>query len=96
MNRRAFIATSLPVAATGVGRESVASNSTEAPGRMVGMPSSASSAASCDANALLSTFRAPLFFRMVTTGDPIDEGLIIQATRVAQTLAVAHARQLSS
>jgi hypothetical protein len=93
MNRRAFIATSLPVAATGVGRESVASNSTEAPRRMVGTPSSASS---CDANALLSTFRAPLFFRMVTTGDPIDEGLIIQATRVAQTLAVAHARQLSS
>jgi hypothetical protein len=57
----------------------VASNSTEAPGRMVGTLSSASSAASCDANALLSTFRAPLFFRMVTTGDPIDEGLIIQA-----------------
>jgi hypothetical protein len=63
---------------------------------MVGTLSSASSAASCDANALLSTFRAPLFYRMATTGDPIDEGLIIQATRVAQTLAVAHARQLSS
>lgn len=71
----------------------MASNGTEAPGRML---ATLSSAASCDADALLSTFRAPLFFRMVTTGDPIDEGLIIQATRVAQTLAVAHARQLSS
>lgn len=49
--------------------------------------------ADCDANALLTTFRAPLFYRMVTTGDPIDEDLITQAVRV--TLAAAHAGLLS-
>jgi AcrR family transcriptional regulator len=49
--------------------------------------------ANTDTNALLTTFRAPLFYRMVTTGDPIDEGLIAQTTRV--TLAAAHAGLLS-
>jgi AcrR family transcriptional regulator len=46
-----------------------------------------------DPNALLTTFRAPLFYRMVTTGDPIDDGLIAQTTRVA--LAAARAGLLS-
>jgi AcrR family transcriptional regulator len=46
-----------------------------------------------DINGLLTTFRAPLFYRMVTTGDPIDEGLIAQTTRV--TLAAARAGLLS-
>jgi AcrR family transcriptional regulator len=50
--------------------------------------------ADCDANALLTTFRAPLFYRMVTTGDPIDEDLITQAVRVA--LAAARAGLLAS
>jgi AcrR family transcriptional regulator len=50
--------------------------------------------ANCDADALLTTFRAPLFYRMVTTGDPIDEDLITQAARV--TLAAAHAGLLST
>jgi AcrR family transcriptional regulator len=45
--------------------------------------------ANTDANALLATFRAPFFYRMVTTGDPIDEGSIAQTTRV--TLAAARA-----
>jgi AcrR family transcriptional regulator len=49
--------------------------------------------ANTDANALLTTFRAPLFYRMVTTGDPIDEDLVAQATRVA--LAAARAGLLS-
>jgi len=49
--------------------------------------------ANTDTNALLTTFRAPLFYRMVTTGDPIDEGLIAQTTRV--TLAAARAGLLS-
>jgi AcrR family transcriptional regulator len=49
--------------------------------------------ANTDTNALLITFRAPLFYRMVTTGDPIDEGLIAQTTRV--TLAAARAGLLS-
>jgi len=49
--------------------------------------------ANTDANVLLTTFRAPLFYRMVTTGDPIDEGLIAQTTRV--TLAAARAGLLS-
>jgi AcrR family transcriptional regulator len=40
-----------------------------------------------DADALLVTFRAPLFYRLVTTGDPIDEDLIAQSVRV--TLAAA-------
>ncbi|MET0474755.1 MAG: TetR/AcrR family transcriptional regulator [Mycobacterium sp.] len=35
-----------------------------------------------DANGVLTTFRAPLFYRMVTTGDPIDEELIARAARV--------------
>jgi AcrR family transcriptional regulator len=50
--------------------------------------------ANTDADALLTTFRAPLFYRMVTTGDPIDEDLITQAARV--TLAAAHAGLLST
>lgn len=45
--------------------------------------------AGCDAAALLATFRAPLFYQMVTTGDPIDEDLIMRATRVALTAARA-------
>ena len=45
--------------------------------------------ANTDANALLTTFRAPLFYRMVTTGDAIDDDLIAQSTRV--TLAAARA-----
>jgi AcrR family transcriptional regulator len=49
--------------------------------------------ADTDTNALLTTFRAPLFYRMVTTGDPIDDALIAQATRVA--LAAARAGLLS-
>jgi AcrR family transcriptional regulator len=49
--------------------------------------------ANTDTNALLTTFRAPLFYRMVTTGDPIDDGLIAQTTRV--TLAAARAGLLS-
>ena len=49
--------------------------------------------ANTDTNALLTTFRAPLFYRMVTTGDPIDEDLIAQTTRV--TLAAARAGLLS-
>jgi AcrR family transcriptional regulator len=49
--------------------------------------------ADTDANALLTTFRAPLFYRLVTTGDPIDEDLITQAAHV--TLAAARARLLS-
>ena len=49
--------------------------------------------ANTDANALLVTFRAPLFYRMVTTGDPIDEDSIAQTTRV--TLAAARAGLLS-
>jgi AcrR family transcriptional regulator len=49
--------------------------------------------ADTDANALLTTFRAPLFYRLVTTGDPIDEELITQAARV--TLTAARARLLS-
>jgi AcrR family transcriptional regulator len=48
----------------------------------------------CDADALLTTFRAPLFYRMVTTGDPIDEDLITQSVRV--TLAAAHAGLLAT
>jgi AcrR family transcriptional regulator len=46
-----------------------------------------------DTNALLTTFRAPLFYRMVTTGDPIDDDLIALATRVA--LAAARAGLLA-
>jgi hypothetical protein len=43
----------------------------------------------CDAKKLLTTFRAPLFYRMVTTGDPIDSALIDQSVRVALTAARA-------
>ena len=49
--------------------------------------------ANTDTNALLTTFRAPLFYRMVTTGDPIDEDSIAQTTQV--TLAAARAGLLS-
>jgi AcrR family transcriptional regulator len=49
--------------------------------------------ANTDTNVLLTTFRAPLFYRMVTTGDPIDDDLIAQTTRV--TLAAARAGLLS-
>jgi AcrR family transcriptional regulator len=49
--------------------------------------------ANTDADVLLTTFRAPLFYRMVTTGDPIDEDLITHAARV--TLTAAHAGLLS-
>lgn len=45
--------------------------------------------ADCDANALLATFRAPLFYRMVTSGDPIDQDLIMQTTRITLTAARA-------
>lgn len=47
-----------------------------------------------DADAVLTTFRAPLFYRMVTTGDPIDDDLIARAARV--TLAAARAGSLST
>jgi AcrR family transcriptional regulator len=45
--------------------------------------------ANCDPDALLTTFRAPLFYRMVTTGDPIDENLIAHTASV--TLLAARA-----
>lgn len=45
--------------------------------------------ATCDAHALLTTFRAPLFYRMVTTGDPIDQALLAHAVRVALNAARA-------
>src|SRR5271168_3694489 len=45
--------------------------------------------ADTDVNALLTTFRAPLFYRLVTMGDPIDEELITQAARVTLTAARA-------
>ncbi|TRW89122.1 TetR/AcrR family transcriptional regulator [Mycolicibacterium sp. 018/SC-01/001] len=48
----------------------------------------------CDADQLLTTFRAPLFYRMVTTGDPIDSPLIELAVRV--TLTAARAGLLSA
>jgi AcrR family transcriptional regulator len=43
----------------------------------------------CDARELLSTFRAPLFYRLVTTGDPIDDALIRRAAAVALIAARA-------
>ena len=46
-----------------------------------------------DVEALLVTFRAPLFYRMVTTGEPIDETLIARAVDV--TLNAARAGLLS-
>ena len=45
--------------------------------------------ANTDANALLTTFRAPLLYRMVTTGDLIDGDLIAQSVRVTVTAARA-------
>ncbi len=42
-----------------------------------------------DAAALLATFRAPLFYQMVTTGDPIDEQLVTRSTHIALTAARA-------
>ena len=45
--------------------------------------------ANCDARALLATLRAPLFYRMVTTGDPIDEELVTHAVRLTLTAARA-------
>jgi AcrR family transcriptional regulator len=50
--------------------------------------------ADTDTNALLTTFRAPLLYRLVTTGDPIDEDLVAQAARV--TLTAARAGLLST
>lgn len=47
-----------------------------------------------DAHAVLASFRAPLFYRMVTTGDTIDDALIAQTVRV--TLAAARAGLLSA
>jgi AcrR family transcriptional regulator len=47
-----------------------------------------------DTDALITTFRAPFFCRIVTTGGLIDEGLITHATRV--TLAAARAGALST
>jgi len=38
--------------------------------------------ADTDPDALLGTFRAPLFARMVTTGDPIDDALVARWVRV--------------
>lgn len=40
-----------------------------------------------DPNALLTTFRAPLFYRMVTTGEPIDDDLINHSAAVALVAA---------
>lgn len=45
--------------------------------------------ADTDTNALLTTFRAPFFYRIVTTGEPIDDDLITQAARVTLTAARA-------
>jgi AcrR family transcriptional regulator len=45
--------------------------------------------AGTDPNALLATIRAPLFYRMVTTGDPIDGGLITRAVGIALNAARA-------
>ncbi|MGC7254564.1 TetR/AcrR family transcriptional regulator, partial [Mycobacteroides abscessus subsp. massiliense] len=49
--------------------------------------------AECDVDTLLATFRAPFFYRMITTGRPIDDTLIVHATQV--TLAAARAGLLS-
>jgi len=43
----------------------------------------------CDAEVLLTTFRAPFFYRLVTTGDEIDEDLIALSVRIALTAARA-------
>lgn len=51
-------------------------------------------AADTDTDALLSTFRAPLFYRLVTTGDPIDDDLIAHTTQI--TLTAARAGLLST
>ncbi|RIS60182.1 TetR/AcrR family transcriptional regulator [Mycobacteroides abscessus] len=50
--------------------------------------------ADCDVDMLLTTFRAPLFYRTITTGDPIDDALIIHATQI--TLTAARAGLLSA
>ena len=47
--------------------------------------------AECDAAQLLSAFRAPLFYRLVTTGDAIDDELIRRAAAVALLAARAGA-----
>lgn len=47
-----------------------------------------------DAAAVLATFRAPLFYRLVTTGDAIDDELIARSTRV--TLLAGRAGLLST
>jgi AcrR family transcriptional regulator len=47
-----------------------------------------------DPNAFLTTFRAPLFYRMVTTGDPIDDALVAHSARV--TMVAARAGLLSA
>jgi AcrR family transcriptional regulator len=49
--------------------------------------------ADINTDALLSTFRAPLFYRMLTAGERIDDRLIAQAVRV--TLAAARSGSLS-
>lgn len=45
--------------------------------------------AAVNADDLLTTMRAPLFYRMVTTGDPIDDALIDLAVQVTLTAARA-------
>ncbi|MBA0045546.1 TetR/AcrR family transcriptional regulator [Mycobacterium sp. NPDC050853] len=50
--------------------------------------------AECDVDTLLTTFRAPLFYRTITTGDPIDDDLIVHATQL--TLTAARAGLLST
>lgn len=47
-----------------------------------------------DVEALLTSVRAPLFYRMVTTGDPIDDALVEHTVQV--TLASARAGLLST
>lgn len=42
-----------------------------------------------DPNAVLTTFRAPLFYRMVTTGDPIDGELVARSARITMLAAGA-------
>ncbi|AWB92971.1 TetR/AcrR family transcriptional regulator [Aeromicrobium chenweiae] len=50
--------------------------------------------ADCDPLALLDTFRAPLAYRLVTAGEPVDADLIARATGI--TLAAARAGLLST
>jgi AcrR family transcriptional regulator len=49
--------------------------------------------ADCDAETLLATFRAPIFYQLMTTGDPIDESVIERAARL--TLMAARAGMTS-